>query len=155
MFSVLSVKILTNWIIICKLYPQNWRVLEQVFLQEVDQELLGWNMICQILNLTLWYVIPSCFLLKTYQIVQKVIVLFREKGEQIECWFGHLGIAQWLKFFRTTGYFNFGYLQGETGRGTLGSSLLHKNSNPSDIFFFCYGTTSSEKFGKIGQHLGE
>ena len=47
-----------------------------------------------------------------------------------------MGIAQWLNFFRTTGYFNFGYLQGETGRGTLGSSLLHKNSNPSDIFFF-------------------
>ena len=47
-----------------------------------------------------------------------------------------MDIAQWLKFFRNTGYFNFGYLQGETGRGTSGSSLLHKNSNPSDFFFF-------------------
>ena len=49
-----------------------------------------------------------------------------------------MDIAQWLKFFRTTGYFNFGYLQGETGRGTSGSSLLHKNSNPSDFFFFFF-----------------
>ena len=59
---------------------------------------------CQILILTLWFLILTCFLAKIAQILQKVIMPFLERGQEIEPWFWHIWIAQWLKFFRTTAY---------------------------------------------------
>ena len=48
---------------------------------------------------------PSCFLVKISQILQKVIVFFLEKEDEIKTSFWHIWIAQWLKFFRTTADF--------------------------------------------------
>ena len=76
----------------------------RIFLQEVVQESCGWNKICQNLMLTLCIVTPPCFLAKIVQVVQKVIVFFPERGEEIEPWFCRIWISQWLKFFCTTTY---------------------------------------------------
>ena len=46
-----------------------------------------------------------------------------------------MDIAQWLKFFRTTGYFNFGYLQRETGGG-LWVRPFYIKTRILQIFFF-------------------
>ena len=48
---------------------------------------------------------PPCFLVKLSQILQKVIVFFPERGEEIKSSFWRILIAQWLKFFRSTAYF--------------------------------------------------
>ena len=71
---------------------------------------------CQILILTLWYLTLPYFLAKIAQILQKVIVFFLQRGEEIEPWFSHIWIAQWLKFFSTILliFLDFGHLQGET-----------------------------------------
>ena len=49
---------------------------------------------CQILILTLWYLTLPYFLAKIAQILQKVIVFFLQRGEEIEPWFWHIWIAQ-------------------------------------------------------------
>ena len=59
---------------------------------------------CQILILTLWFLILTCFLAKIAQILLKVIMSFLERGQEIEPWFWHIWIAQWLKSFLTTAY---------------------------------------------------
>ena len=78
---------------------------------------------------------PS-FLAKIAQILQKVIAFFPKRGEEIEPWFSHIWIAQWLKFFRTPTYFFISAIiswKREVKNGqkelTLGPSFLHKNSN--------------------------
>ena len=56
----------------------------------------------------------SFFKVKVSQILQKVIVFFPEKGDEIKTSFWHIWIAQWLKFFRTAAYFfDFDHLQEE------------------------------------------
>ena len=80
------------------------KYLNQNFLQEGDQELCGKNSVCQILILFLWLVTPPCFQVKVSQILQKVIVFFLEKEDEIKASFWHIWIVQWLKFFRTTAY---------------------------------------------------
>ena len=45
-----------------------------------------------------------CFLPKLAQILQKVIVFFPERGDEIEPWFWNICITQWLKFFLATVY---------------------------------------------------
>ena len=84
---------------------------------------------------------PVLLLGKIAQILQKVIVFFPEKEEEIKPWFWHIWKAQLLKFFRTNAIFtNFDYLHGKRGVKvrpkmlSFGLSLLHKNSNPSKIF---------------------
>ena len=73
--------------------------------------------LCQIFIPTLWLVTPPCFLAEIAQILQKVIVFFQERGEEIKPWFWHIWIAEWLTFFRTIDYFrDFDHLQGETER---------------------------------------
>ena len=64
------------------------------FLQEVDQKSCGWNSICQIWILPLWILTLPCFLVKISQIMQKVIVFFLERGEEIKTLFWHSWIAQ-------------------------------------------------------------
>ena len=59
---------------------------------------------CQILILTLWFLILSCFLAKIAQILLKEIMSFMERGQEVEPWFWHIWIAQWLKSFLTTAY---------------------------------------------------
>ena len=54
--------------------------------------------------LNLWFVTLTYFLTKAVQILRKVIVIFLERGEEIEPWFWHIWIAQWLKFFPITAY---------------------------------------------------
>ena len=54
--------------------------------------------------LTLWFVSLPCFLGKIAQILQKVIVFFLERGYEVEPWFWHVWIAQWLKFLPTRAY---------------------------------------------------
>ena len=106
------------------------------FLQEGDQELCGKNSVCQILILFLWLVTPPCFQVKVSQILQKVIVFFLEKEDEIKASFWHIWIVQWLKFFRTTAYF-FRFLPSSGGKEekrcpfgpkvlTLGPLLFHK-----------------------------
>ena len=84
---------------------------------QIDQE-SDWNRILiliLILILTLWLVTPPCFLPKISQIVQKVIVFFPERWEEIEPWFWHIWIAQWMKFSSLLLiFFDFGHLQRET-----------------------------------------
>ena len=78
---------------------------------------------CQILILTLWFVTLSCFLAKIAQILQTIIVFFLERGEEIEPWFWHIWIAQWLKFFPTTAYiFRFRASSGGNGWSKLGQN---------------------------------
>ena len=48
-----------------------------------------------------------------------------------------MGIAQWLKFFRTTGYFNFGYLKGKRGGG-LWVRPFYIKTRILQIFFFFF-----------------
>ena len=69
-------------------------------------------------------------------IVQKVILLFLEKEDEIERWFWRIWIAQWREFFRTTVYFlRFWPSLGENGEGDFELvPFLIKNSNPSEIF---------------------
>ena len=80
-----------------------------------------------------------CFLAKIVQILQIVILFFLERGKEIESWYWHIWMAQWLTFFPTTAhFFYFGYLHGKAGgqscTKTLGPSLFHENSNPSKFF---------------------
>ena len=58
--------------------------------QEVDQESCRWQRICQMLILTLWLVTPPRFLAKVEQILQKVILFFRERGEEMKPSFWHV-----------------------------------------------------------------
>ena len=125
------------WYIAAKLE----NIWTKIILQEVHQESCGWNIICQILILPIWLVTPPCFLVKLSQILQKVIVFFPERGEEIKISFWHIWIAQWLKFFRSTAYF-FILTIIRRKRGvklgrkvlTLSPSLFHKYSNPSKKF---------------------
>ena len=81
------------------------KYFNQIFLQEVDQESCGWNSICQILILPLWLLTSPCFLGKISQILQKVIIFFPERGEELKTSFWYIWIAQWLKLLRTAAYF--------------------------------------------------
>ena len=125
------------WYIAAKLE----NIWTKIFLQEVHQESCGWNIICQILILPIWLVTPPCFLVKLSQILQKVIVFFPERREEIKISFWHIWIAQWLKFFRSTAYF-FILTIIRRKRGvklgrkvlTLSPFLFHKYSNPSKKF---------------------
>ena len=65
---------------------------------------------CQILILTLWFLTLPCFLAKIAQILQKVVVFFLERGDEIEPWFWHILITQWL----TAYIFRFWPSSGET-----------------------------------------
>ena len=97
------------WSIVAKLE----NIWTKMFLQEVDQESCGRNSIYQILTLPLWLVTPPYFQVKIFQILQKVMAFFPERGEEMRTSFWHIWIAQWLNFFRTTNFFDFGYLQEE------------------------------------------
>ena len=82
--------------------------------------ILQFSKFCQILILTLWFVTLPCFLAKIAQILQRVIVFFLERGEQIELWFRHIWIVQWLQFFPTTAYlFRFWPSSGGNGCSKL------------------------------------
>ena len=76
-----------------------------------------------------------CFLAKVAQILQKVIVFFRERGEEIDPWFWHILIAQWLKSCYCLSFSIPAIFRGKwvvTVRGkveTLGPCLFHGNSN--------------------------
>ena len=48
-------------------------------------------------NFLIWY--PTLFPCKIAQILQNIFVFFRERREEIEPWFWHIWIAQWLNFF--------------------------------------------------------
>ena len=76
-----------------------------------------------------------CFLSKIAEILQKVIVLFRERGEEIEPWVWHIWIAQWVKLFPNTAYFLwfFGVKVGLKVQ-ILGPLVFHRSSNPSKTF---------------------
>ena len=75
---------------------------------------------CQILILTLWFVTLSCFLAKIAQILQTIIVFFLERGEEIQPWFWHISVAQWLKCFPITAYlFRFWPSWGRNGWSKL------------------------------------
>ena len=68
-----------------------------------------------ILILTLWFLILPCFLAKIAQILQNWSCFFLERGEEIEPWFWHIWIAQWLKVSPLLLiFFDFGHLQVET-----------------------------------------
>ena len=139
------------------------KYLNLSFFQEVDQESCGWNIICQILILPLWFLTPPCVLVKISQILLKVIVFFSESGEEIKASFLQIWIAQWLKFFCTTVYFFSVLAIFRKKRGvkvgpkvlTFGPSLFHNYSNPSKIFqrVFLFAT-SGENFGNIGPYWG-
>ena len=125
------------------------------FLQEVVQESCGWKSICQIFIQPLWLVTPAFFLVKIFQILQKVIAFFPERGEEIKISFWHIWIAQWLKFIRTIAYFfYFGQLSGgKKGQSwsksaKFGSVPFHKYSNLSKKF------CSYWNFGNVGSYLG-
>ena len=72
----------------CPLWPIWWN---QNFLQEVDQESFGWNRTSKIMILIVWLVTPPCFLPKIVQIVQRVIVFFPERWEEMSLGFDILG----------------------------------------------------------------
>ena len=59
---------------------------------------------CQILILTLWFVTLPCFLAKIVQILQKIVVVFPERWDEIEPWFWHISIAQRPRLFPATTY---------------------------------------------------
>ena len=62
----------------------------------------------------------TCFRAKIAQILQKVIVLFPERWEEIEPWFWHIWITQWLRFFPITTYlFRFRPSSGGNGSSNL------------------------------------
>ena len=138
------------------------KYLNQFFLLEVDQESCGWNSICQILILPLWLVTPSCFLVKTSQILQKVIIFFPEKKERLHSdIFGQLSgwrflalllISSILAVFRWKRGVKFG-----PKVLTLGSSLFHKYLNPSKNFqtVLLFKTFSSlVRISAILDHIG-
>ena len=77
----------------------------KIFLQEVDQESYGRRIFVKFWSSPYWLLTPPCFLVKISQILQKVIVFFPERGEEIKASLWHIWIAQWLKFFRTICYF--------------------------------------------------
>ena len=73
--------------------------------------------------------------------MQKVIVFFPERGEEIKTSFWHIWITLWLKFFPTTAhFFYFGHLQRKRGVKvgpkvvTLDLCLFYEYSNPSKTF---------------------
>ena len=57
---------------------------------------------------------PTLFPGKIAQTLQ--IVFFLERGEEIEPWFWHIWIAQWLKLFPTTAYY-FRFRPSSEGKG--------------------------------------
>ena len=122
----------------------------KIFLQEVDQELCGWNSICQILILSLWLMTPPFFLVKISQILQKLIAFFPERGEEIKTSFWHMWIAQFsctmAEVFPHYGVFFSILAIFRRKRGvqvgpkvlTLGPSSLHKYLHPSKNFLLQY-----------------
>ena len=58
-------------------YLQNWKMLEPTCFYKFTK-------FCQILILTPWFLTLLCFLAKTAQILQKLIVLSLERGEETE-----------------------------------------------------------------------
>ena len=136
------------------------------FAQEVDKESCGWNRICQILILLLRPVAALSFLRKIAQIVQKVIVFFQERREEIEPWFWHISITQWLKFSRTiTSFFRFWSSSKEMGGQSwtksvnFGSAAFPQNSNHSKNFqtrfLFARVLPLVRILAKLGHVLGE
>ena len=126
-----------------------WRIAAKLesagtnfFLQTIDQESCRWNRIYQTLIPTFWIVIPSCFLSKIAQTVQKVIIFFPDRGEEIEPWFWHIWISREAKGFSALLliFFDFGHPQGKRGVRigpkvlTLDMSLFYENSNPLKKF---------------------
>ena len=96
----------------------------------------------QILILTLWFVTLPCFLAKIAQILQKVILFFLERRKKIEHWFWHIWIAEVVEVFL---HYSLSFSISAIFRGkwvikvgpkvkTLGSSVFHENSNPSNFF---------------------
>ena len=130
------------------------------------QESCGWNRICQILILLLRPVAALSFLRKIAQIVQKVIVFFQERREEIEPWFWHISITQWLKFSRTiTSFFRFWSSSKEMGGQSwtksvnFGSAAFPQNSNHSKNFqtrfLFARVLPLVRILAKLGHVLGE
>ena len=115
------------WYIAAKLE----NIWTKIFLQEVDQESYGRRIFVKFWSSPYWLLTPPCFLVKISQILQKVIVFFPEKGDEIKTSFWHIWIAQWLKFFRTAAYFffNFGHLQ-EEKRGQSSTKSANFGSVP-------------------------
>ena len=97
-----NLKIRVKMFLKCPLWPIAVKLgsVGTIFSQEIEQESCGYNRMCQILILTPWRLLP-----KIVQTVEKVMVFFPERGEEIEPWFWHIWIAQWLKFFLTNAYF--------------------------------------------------
>ena len=98
------------------------------------QELCGWNRLSQTLILPIWVVTPPYFLAKRAQILQKVIVFFPEREEEIRPWFWNIWIVQRLNFFRTNAFFSIwaiisGKREVKVGPKMLifGPTLFYKN----------------------------
>ena len=138
----LNLKIRVNFFLKCPL----WSIAANM--EKVTrswQELCGWNRLSQTLILPIWVVTLPCFLAKIAQILQKVIVLFPERGEEIRPWFWNIWIVQRLNFFRTNAFFSIwaifsGKREVKVGPKMLifGPTLFHKNF--SKTFFkqtFC------------------
>ena len=96
-------------------------------------------------------------ILKMAQTLQKVIVFFLQRGEEIEPSFWHIWTAQWLNFFPSFAYlfrFRLGWK-----RQTLGPSLYHENSNPSNFFqtvlFFFFRVLLLVRILAILHHFGD
>ena len=110
----------------------------------------GWNSICQILILSFWLMTPPFFLVKISQTLQKSIVFFPERGEEIKTSFWHMWIAQFscsmAEVFTHYGVFFLILVIFRRKRGvkvrpkvlTLGPSLFHKYSHPSKHFLLEY-----------------
>ena len=121
-----NLKIQVKIFLRCRLWPTAAKmesVGNKIFLQEFDQESCELKRLCDSLIMTIWLVTLSCFLSKTAQIVQKVILFFPERGEEIEPWFWHILIAQWLIFFRSAA--NIFWFWPSSG-GNRGSKLDQK-----------------------------
>lgn len=113
----------------------------------------GRKWICHILFLTLWLMIPPCFLLKIVQIVQTVIIFMTDL------------ISPWLKFFCKTIIFDFGHLHGQTRAQKLdqkcklwGLSFSIKTRIlkifSKKFFFFFFASAIPGQFWKTGPYLG-
>ena len=106
------------------------------------------------------------FLLKNVQKVQKVIIFFIWRGEELRGWGWQIWIARWLNFCQQFFIFpdfchlqevnwpqswtkrpNFGYLQFRSKFG------IFKDS--SNTHFVSFSTTSGKNFSKISLYLGE
>ena len=98
------------------------------FLQEVDQESCGWNIICSdplICD-------PALFTAKNSPGSAKSNRISPEGREEIEPWFWHVWIPQWVFTF----FFTLGHFRGkrEVKNTNFGSVLFHKDSNPLKNF---------------------